>query len=155
LALAAQTAGLQSISIDVDIVSGWSTNANNRYGTLHLRHRWEVNDILLISDLLDGVMESNEWLCINRNPRGLMKFAIDEIELVDLPQRILDRVVQANYVTTLAHELQEQANGMSKERRIAFRPTPFWWKSDYPLPRMTWWENLLTRLSHRKKRRHN
>ncbi|NEX60206.1 hypothetical protein [Noviherbaspirillum galbum] len=142
LALAAERAGLASISMDVDIVSGWSTTATQRYGTLHLSRAWAIDDVLLVSDLLDGPMESNEWLCVNRNPRGLMEFPISSIVLVGVPSNISDRIANSQVVSRLANELQEQANRASSERTLALRPTELWWRSDYKLPP----QNILDRL---------
>lgn len=142
LALAAQVAGVPSISFDVDIVSGWSTCATQRYGTLHLKRRWPIDDILLVSDLLDGPMEGDEWLCINRNPRGLMEFAIADLKLVGLPPHLLNRVNSNPYVQKLAAKLQSQANRTSADRTIAYRPTPIWWQSHHRLPKLTLREKL-------------
>lgn len=157
LAIASQKAGRTSISLDVDIVSGWSTSANQRYGSLHLARNWAIDDVLVVSDLLDGILESNEWLCINRNPRGLMHFPITDIQLLDLPPRIIAKLKKSGHVATLAEELQKEADQVSAERSIAYRPTPYWWKSELPLPKMTWREHLSVRWSWRtgRKRKSN
>lgn len=146
LALAAKTAQLSSISLDVDILSGWSTTSTQRYGCLHLTRRWAIEDVLLVSDLLEGPMEGNEWLCVNRNPRGHIAFDLTDIRLDELPQAIIDEIARSPSVRKLAQDLQMDAS-QGAVRSIAYRPTPEWWNADRPLPELSWWQNLTTIVS--------
>jgi hypothetical protein len=140
LALAAQQANLQSICIDMDIVSGWSTTSLQRYGSLHLTRQWPVCDILLVSDMLEGpdkslgALESNEWLCVNRDERGLVEFPISDIRLEDLTPEVTQKVARSKAVQMLASELQQEATEAATKRNLGLRPTPTWWNSETKLP---------------------
>ncbi|QWT45727.1 hypothetical protein [Azospira inquinata] len=129
LAMAAKQAGVCSICLDFDIVSGWSTTSLQRYGTLHITKAWPISDILLVSDLLAGPsgstvgpLESNEWLCVNRNPRGVIEIKTSDLKVVDLPERYVSELRSHKAVADLANELQRQAHIAPTERNIALRP---------------------------------
>lgn len=155
LAEAAKLAGMSEITLDVDIVSGWSVTSTQRYGTLHLKREWPIDNILLFSELLrsesggPGVLENDEWLCINTSPSGLMTFAIADIVVASLPAYYHPQSGNQQAVLRLAQQLQQQASGQSAARGIAARPDFFqgkrdplslwqlltgWWKGD-----RRWW----------------
>lgn len=128
LAQAAILAGVPEIELDVDIVSGWSTTALQRYGTLHLTCQWPIEQILLVSDFLTradgsaGPLESNEWLCVNTNPKGLLTFAVDQIRVVDLPEKYLQEIARHQDIKELAVKLQNRASQQPWFRGVAARP---------------------------------
>jgi hypothetical protein len=132
LALAAKMAGQSSISLDFDIVSGWSTSSIQRYGTLHITRSWPIGNILLVSDLLSGPkklslsigpLESNEWLCVNTNSRGMLEVPTTNVKVVGLLPKYSDTVTKHSNVLALANELQEKAYLAPTERGIAARPS--------------------------------
>lgn len=126
LALAAQIAGQQSICLDFDIVSGWSTTALNRYGCLEMSREWPITDVIVISDLLglSGPLEDDEWLCLNRNPRGMLELPIHNLRINPMPAIHETEVRNHKDVQKLAQELQLKANMAPAERGIALRPVP-------------------------------
>lgn len=142
LALAAQQASQPSICLDIDIVSGWSTSSLQRYGTLHITKNWATRDILLVSDILDGPLESNEWLCVNTNPRGLVEFPAANFKVVGLPEEFLEKVLKHPSSVELARELQEKAHLAPTERGIALRPSPHWIRKGVPTYKPTWVDKL-------------
>lgn len=142
LALAAQKASQPSICLDIDIVSGWSTTSLQRYGTLHITRDWEIGDILLVSDILDGPLESNEWLCVNTNPRGLVEFPASNFKVIGLPQEFMEKVSNHPSGVELVKELQKKAHLAPTERGIALRPSPFWIRKGVPTYKPTWVDKL-------------
>ena len=78
------------VPLEIDTLSGWSEgNENQRYGSVILCKDWNIEDILLVSDYLvkeewkKGSLESNEWLCINKDKRGIVNFNMRDIELAN------------------------------------------------------------------------
>ncbi|MGO6781221.1 hypothetical protein ACCT13_21070 [Rhizobium ruizarguesonis] len=127
LAEAARLAGLPSITIDVDILSGWSEIGSGYYGNLRLSRDWPISEILLVSDLLtcDGrgqPLEDDEWICINRQPTGLMHFPTKCVTVEKLPEWCSDRILRKKAVADLARELQQAAYKGATLREIALRP---------------------------------
>lgn len=142
LAFAAKKALQPSICLDIDIVSGWSTTSLQRYGTLHITRNWNIGDILLVSDILDGPLESNEWLCVNTNPRGLVEFPISNVRVVGLPEEFIEKISNHRNSVELVKELQKKAHLAPTERGIALRPSPFWIRKGTPTYKPTWVDKL-------------
>lgn len=128
LTAAAQQAGFPSITIDVDILSGWSRIGSSYYGCLQLSRDWPIDDILLVSDLLtckdsrEPPLESDEWICINRQPTGLMRFPTERVLVDKLPKWCADRLSREKAIADLANELQQAALEDATLRKIALRP---------------------------------
>jgi len=150
LAMAAEQAGVRSICLDFDIVSGWSTTSLQRYGTLHITKTWPISDILLVSDLLAGPngsavgpLESNEWLCVNRNPRGMIEIETSDFKVVDLPESYASKVRSHKAVADLANALQREAYIAPTERGIALRPPLEKFPPTFPpIPPQSLWAKL-------------
>lgn len=130
---AARQANLNKIELDFDIVSGWSPCALARYGTLHLQRYWQIEDILLVSDLLAGPsgsqpLENDEWLCINQNPRGILSIASCDYKVVGLPKEYLKKINNLicrngqGRIKDLALKLQEEVKANPTCRGICPRP---------------------------------
>lgn len=69
------------IEIELDILSSWSKNRDRRYGNVTFKREWDIKDIVLYSgylkpSVLDG---GSEWLCLNRNIKGILKFDSNHI----------------------------------------------------------------------------
>ncbi len=130
-AQAAITAGLAHIDIDIDIVSGWSIGSLQRYGDLHLQHEWDLDDVIIVSDLLatatssSGPLEANEWLCINRNPGGLFRLDVTGLRVDGVPTGYNELLAEFPSVSKLADELRARASKQATTRRIASRPNDF------------------------------
>lgn len=128
LAMAAKRAGLETFKIDVDIVSGWSTSSINRYGSLHISRKWHVNDIIVVSDYLVapeggvGALESNEWLCLNRNENGLIEFNVSDCTFDCIPEKLRKYLHEHPAIEKLATELQDKAEHQSSQRKLSYRP---------------------------------
>lgn len=128
LAIAAEKAGMQTFKIDVDIVSGWSTSSINRYGSLHITRKWNLDDVVVVSDYLVapdggiGALESNEWLCLNRNENGLMEFNVSDCEVDCIPEKLRESLHEHPAIRKLAAELQDKAAYQSSRRKLPYRP---------------------------------
>lgn len=128
LAIAAKKSGMETFKIDVDIVSGWSTSSTNRYGSLHIKRKWNVDDVVVVSDYLVspdggiGALESNEWLCLNRNNNGLMEFNISDCEVDCIPEKLRKSLHEHPAIRKLAAELQDKAVYQSSQRKLPYRP---------------------------------
>ncbi|WP_394188933.1 hypothetical protein [Pseudoalteromonas atlantica] len=129
LVIASQEADIASFKIDVDIVSGWSTSSSNRYGSLHIEKDWHIDDIIIVSDYIcssnggSGALESNEWLCLNRNENGLMEFVTSKCLVNDAPQYLYNKV--ENTLNTKGYEyLKMECLKMSSARIVNPRVIP-------------------------------
>lgn len=86
------------VEVELDVVSGWSLNgANSVYGRVKFGKEFDVDDILIRSDLFDGPgkigpMESNELLVLNRFATGLMPVQIENIDISNLDGEYLKRL---------------------------------------------------------------
>lgn len=134
LAQAALMAGVSTVEFDVDIVSGWSIGSLQRYGSLHLKRNWPLTDIIIVSDLLErkvqnctrlGPLESNEWLCLNRNPKGFIQFNVADFKIDEIPKAFAERLRTCSSVVELATKLQAEVRKHPTKRRIAARPPLF------------------------------
>lgn len=123
---AAHLANLNPISFDMDIVSGWSRSATNRYGTVELRREWDISDIFLVSDLIDGPMESDEWLCLNREPSGLVSFFLADVNNSKIPSYIKNKLLNNNNIIQAAKDLQIAMRNSASSRNISTRPSTGW-----------------------------
>ena len=145
LAYAAKQAGLDSFSIDVDIASGWSTKSIGRYGLLHIKRNWNIEDIILVSDYLtspndrQGPLESNEWICLNRASNGLVNIDVNDIRLENLPKKFINEIENHHSIKDLVEKLQKQANDQSSQREL---PTRFITTLRPPIMKLTWNEKL-------------
>ncbi|WP_415893884.1 hypothetical protein ACMXYN_05670 [Neptuniibacter sp. PT8_73] len=137
LAMAAQKAGIASFKIDVDIVSGWSTRSDNRYGSLHVKKSWDINDIIIVSDYMNGfnseigALESNEWLCLNRNENGLVELNTDECHIDKnlLPRKYIKKIESSPNLNILAEKLQQETLNQSSLRSL---PAPIFFNLNSP-----------------------
>jgi hypothetical protein len=129
IVIASKKINAPSFKIDVDIISGWSTSASNRYGSLHIEKDWDIDDIIVISDYICvsdgslGALESNEWLCLNRNENGLMEFSTNKCIVQGIPQSLYDRVEKLLKSRGYGY-LENECLEMSSNRKIYPRVLP-------------------------------
>ncbi|WP_295846602.1 hypothetical protein [uncultured Neisseria sp.] len=138
------------VPLEIDTLSGWSEyDANQRYGSIVLCREWNIKDILLVADYLDkegreiGPLESNEWLCINRDKRGIINFSKRDIGLANLYQflnsdpsamgkeaeeykRALESKLQINHLrrdeNKLKDDLRTEYSSLIRKRKLYFDP---------------------------------
>lgn len=123
---AAHLANINPVSFDMDIVSGWSQSAANRYGAIELKREWDVKDIFLVSDLINGPMESDEWLCLNREPSGLVSFFLADIDNSQIPSYIKNALLNNSNIKKAAADLQVAMQNSASSRNISIRPSTGW-----------------------------
>ena len=140
----------EPVLLEIDTLSGWSEyGANQRYGSIVLCREWNIKDILLVADYLDkegrelGPLESNEWLCINRDKRGIINFSKRDIRLANLSQflnsdpsamgkeaeeykRALESKLQINHLrrdeNKLKDDLRTEYSSLIRKRKLYFDP---------------------------------
>lgn len=123
-AAAAQAAGHERIAIDVDVVSGWSLSSTTRYGDLEIGRIWNIEDILLVSDMLKtqssdgGPLEGDEWLCLNRNPNGLIELEVSKIRLTGAGLKEAALLKNRPDIARLAKDMEDKAKMQATTRRI-------------------------------------
>lgn len=123
LYLAAKDANVKSFDMDVDIVSGWSTCFQNRYGSLCIEKDWHIDDIIMISDFIStknngkAALETNEWLCLNRNPNGLVSFATDNCIVEEAQQPIIENLSKKMKPRDYDY-LQKECLNMASNRNV-------------------------------------
>lgn len=146
LAVAAKLAKVGHISLDFDIVSGWSQSSISRYGSVNIRRAWPISDVLLISDLTVGNngfqrMESDEWLCINRNPRGMLSIAYSDFDVEELPPSYLEKLKKRG--PQAAVELQKELTAQPTKRKLPPRPSTNPFGEIEPIPKQSWWSRCV------------
>lgn len=79
------------VEIDADILTGWCTCDPGNYGEILINHEFNIEDILLGTQLLEenSGLESDEWLVVNRSPSGLLKFNKNDI---NVPTEVLNHI---------------------------------------------------------------
>lgn len=123
---ASKQAGLPTITIDMDILSGWSKIGSSYYGQLKLTRAWQIDDVLLVSELLTSErgqqpLEDDEWICINRHPSGLVQFPIEHVVVEKLPNWCIDKLSRQKAISALADQLQGLALVAPHSREFALR----------------------------------
>jgi hypothetical protein len=122
---ASKQAGLPTITIDMDILSGWSKIGSSYYGQLKLNRAWQIDDVLLVSDLLTSErgqpLEDDEWICINRSPSGLIQFPIEHVAVEKLPDWCIDKLSKEKAISDLAGQLRSLALEAPHSRKSALR----------------------------------
>ncbi len=113
----------QEITLELDILSGWSERvACERYGSIELKYEWKIEDILLVSGFLENSpLESNEWLCINRDRRGLVNFDLNTQIKIQDRSKIFAKY-EWDYRGSTLETTKEKYYKNIRNRRLYFRP---------------------------------
>jgi len=88
----AELLGIKSIEVDMDMLNSFGGGAYSHLGGVKLELSIPIEDILYFSSILapgnsTPIMESGEWVAINRSPNGIVSIPVDAI---DHPDKFLD-----------------------------------------------------------------
>lgn len=69
---------LDHISIEMDTINGFTKCGNAAYGGVELEFSFDKEDILFFGDTI-AYAETDEWVVLNRDPRGLVSIPVENI----------------------------------------------------------------------------
>lgn len=69
------------VLISMDILNDWAVSASGAYGVIKLKKEILLEDIIYFNsaDDFEGPLESDDYIVLNRNPKGIVKFSLKNI----------------------------------------------------------------------------
>ncbi|CAG9203844.1 hypothetical protein [Burkholderia vietnamiensis] len=120
-ALKAQAEKESALAFETDIITGWALEPNSTYGSVQIRRRVPIRDVLLAEPFMaTGAIEGGEWLVMNRAPSGLM--TVDPEDII-VPQEFHEDI--ARQLPTYPWERIREMRLRTTTKRLELPPTTY------------------------------